>query len=78
MENTNQKPGLGAWLYALLGTAALIGSLVIAVSSFIRLEIITGILYMAIPVPVFSLLAWAFGWKVIRTCRRARKETEEK
>ena len=67
MENTNQKPGLAVWLYALLGGLAALGSVVVSVSSFIRLEIITGILFLVIAIPVFSFLSWTFGWAVLRS-----------
>ena len=76
MSESNQnvkKPGVGAWLYAILCAAAAIGSIVIAVTNILRTEILSCILFLGLSAPVFGIVSWLFGWVPIRDYRRSQK-----
>lgn len=60
-----KKPGFGVWLYAILGAAAAIGSVVIAVTNIRRNEFLSCILFLGLSAPVFGFTSWAFGWTPI-------------
>lgn len=72
-KNPQQKVGIGPWLFAILGAAAAIGSVVIAVTTILRLEIVSTLMFMGICAPVFGFTSFAFGWRVIREHRKAAK-----
>ena len=70
------KPGKGAWWYAILGVLGIITSLVIAVFTLIQGEYIAFVLYILIAIPVLWVLMWHFGIRVIRSARSVRKHLE--
>lgn len=72
-KNTQQKLGIVPWLFAILGAAAAIGSVVIAVTTILRLEIISFLMFMVICAPVFGFTSFAFGWRVIHDHKKAAK-----
>ena len=72
---TNQnvkKPGWGVWLYAIVCAAAAIGSVVIAVTNILRMEILSCFLFLGLSAPVFGFVSWMFGWVPIREYRKSK------
>ena len=70
------KPGKGAWWYAILGVMGIITSLIIAVFTLTEFEIVACLEYLLIATPILVILAWYFGIRPIRTARAARKALE--
>lgn len=67
-----QKPGVGVWMYAIICAAAAIGSVVISVTTILRAEYFSCVIFLAFCAPIFGFVSWQFGWKPIRAYKKAK------
>lgn len=68
-----RTPRKAYYLYGILGSLSVIGSIIIGIFTLTKWEFIAFGEYMLIAVPVFAILAWFFGIRPLRDQRRTAK-----
>ena len=70
-NQSKEKLGISVWMYAIVCGLCSLGSVVIAVTTILRVEILSCIIFLLFCAPVFGFVSVQFGWKPIKNRKKA-------